>query len=330
MITIDSSWICSTDYHLSIVSSTIDTLQCNMNALQAKVNMLSGIIEASNDSVSNQLSAASLWLEIIAIIIAVAGVFLGFYITKKKNQVENLTETVEKFAKIIDEKKAVVDNVAKDAEALDKKIHNSISSLYADLHKEETRALLNRLVQEPGDISNLIRLLLARDMEDELFPKLKEAYLKFKSMPDNEGNIDLENENDDSSGELSSIIIFPDNKEADYILLFFQHYSFQSVNDDEIRPKMIEYFQQNCRLAFKRDIIKSTLDLCKALSDDDSTFNKEDVLVAYLKALNKCKHGTLKDLRNIMEQNIHPRDLLTSAIGRCKAESVNLKLFEIA
>lgn len=300
--TVDSSWICATELQLNDVSGSIDTLQCKLNALEEKMVFMSNIIESSNDSISNQLSAATLWLEIIAIIIAIVGGVVGFYINRKKHQVEAM-------AKVIDEKKEIVDKMAKDTEELDKKIHENLSALYKDLRKEETNALLDRLVLEPKDISNLIRILFARELESDAYLKLKEAFLKFKG----EGLNDVE------------LVGY----EQSYMCLFFQHFSYKSLQDDDIRQMLVKYFTYVCNAAFKRDIIISTREICKALSDEASTFNKEDVLVGFLKAINASKHKTLEEVKNILEQNIIPQSLLQNAIKRCKDDNVYLQLFGI-
>lgn len=70
--------------------------------------------------------------------------------------------------------------------------------------------------------------------------------------------------------------------------------------------------------------------LCRALSNETSTFNKEDILVNYLKAIDKSKHKTFMDLKNIFEQNLVPQTLLQSAIKRCKKEKVYLQLFNVS
>lgn len=322
---IDSIWITNTEYQLNNVSCEVDTLQYRLFAIQDKTDMLSAIIETSNESISNQLSAATFWLEAIAIIIAIGGGILGYYVTRKKRQIEAIAQT-------IDEKKQIVDKVAKATEELDKKIHSDMTSLYDDLRKEETNALLDRLIFEPGDITNLIKQLFARDLDDEFYIKLKEAYLKLLSTVDDE---------EKSKKDTDKTVIKPRNilynnlgyketAEGDYVLLFFQHFCYLSIKDADICPSLVVGFGVSCNLAFKRDIIKSTIDLCKALSESDSVFNKEDVLTAYLKALNNSKHRNLNELRNIMEQNITPQALLHNAIERCTKDKVYLELFGVS
>ena len=159
--------------------------------------------------------------------------------------------------------------------------------------------------------------MLARDLDEEGFAKVREAYLKLVDEP--------EEELDEGMG----FIRVGASSSEDYILIFFQHYCNQAVKDDLIRPELVKGFAENSNKAFKRDIIKSTIDLCRALSDETSTFNKEEVLTAYLKALNGCKHKNLEELRNILEQNITPQALLEKAKEQCTKDGVYLSLFGI-
>lgn len=302
MSNLDSLWILSTDNQFSELSRAVDSVQYQLTMLQTKTDLVTGIIETSNDSIANQLSSASTLLEIIAIVIAVVGGIVGLYINRKKQQVEELAKTV-------DEKKKLVDSIAETTKKLDEQINNNVSDLYKKLRKEETNTLLDRLVLEPYDICNILSLLLARDLDDDGFAKIKESYLKL-----DESSLDcIPGEQYDYKGN--------------YLLLLFQHYCCQSMQDDRIRPAMMERFDEEMKQAFKRDIIKSTIDFCKAISDNDSSFNKEEALLAYLKAVNGSKFAALADLKNILEQNITPKELLQKAIDKCKNEGVYLAMF---
>lgn len=296
MNAIDSTWVNNTELQLNHFEKNIDSLQNRLDLLQTKTDMLMGIIGTSNDSVSNQLSAAGYILAILAVILTLASIFLGLYIRKKRAEIEAIGKTIEG-------KKETMERMEKSIIELDEKIHGNLRDLYKALRKEETEALVGRLVYEPKDISNLAPLLLARDLDANSFEKIKEAYLKIKG-------------NDEEKSDIYQ-----------YILLFFQHFFQQAIKDDDIRPQLVKSFTDAFESAFKRDIIKSTIDLCKALSDDYSTFNKEDVLIEYLKALNESKYNKLEELKNIMEQNIQPKELLKNAIDSCERSGIKLDIF---
>lgn len=314
----DSIWAKALEAHNDSLQRSVDALQAKLEALQSKTDLLTNVVETANDGVSNQLSSATHLLEVIAILIAVGGLALGSYISHKKRQIEKMAQTVddkkkvvEELAKVVDEKKDNVDIIAKSTEELDKKIHGDLAGLYKDLRKEETNALLDRLIQEPFDICNVSDLLLAREIENSGFLKLKEAFLKLLKEQDGE-----KPENIDKTYQIR------------YVILFFQHFCFEALIDEEVAPSVIEYLDAGCQTAFKRDIIKSTTELCKAVSSEKAIFNKEDVLVQFLLVLNHSWHRNFKELRIIIEENITPNEILQRAIERCKKDKVELQLFE--
>lgn len=307
MNNIDSIWVQSITTRLDELSQGMDSIQSRTDLLRTHTDMLSNIIETSNNSIANQLTAIDVLLALVAVVVGVASVILGIYISRKKQEIETIANTVA-------EKKLLVDEVANTTKKLDEQIHCGLKDLYQQLRKEETTALLDRLVLEPRDVSNLCQLLLARDLDDNGFYKIKEAYLKLTSS--REG---FENQ-DEYDASIEPYI-------HDYMILLFQHYCYDSLKDDQICPDLIKVFETMCNCAFKRDIIKSTIDLCRAVSEKDSAFNKLEVLTEYLKAINNSQHKKLIDLKNIFKQNISLGSFLQNAIEQCKKDGVYLELF---
>ncbi len=310
MYTIDSVWVAATEIQIENLGEEVDSLQYSLQMLQDKTDLLMSIVEVSNGSVSKQLAAAGYLLALIALLITIASIFLGLYIRRKKIEIETIGKTVE-------EEKSSVKSMVKATKELDKQINGNLTALYNKLRVEETNSLLERLVLEPRDISNLLPLLFARDMDECSFPTLRKAYLNLIDAKESDNN------------EVDSYHNSIDTYVQSYMMSFFQHFCYQAVEDDIIRPEFISHFGLSCNQSFKRDIIKSTIDFCKALSDNNATFNKEDALVAYLKALNSSKHKDYEELKNILEQNISSKELITLAIERCKNEGVYITLFGI-
>lgn len=314
----DSIWARALEAHADSLQNKVDLLQAKLDDLQGKSEFLSNVVETANEGVSNQLSAANNLLALVAVIMVIVGIWIGIYIAKKKKQIDVMAstvdakkKTVEQLAEFVDKKKEKVVEIAKSTEELDKKIHGDLTGLYKDLRKEETNALLDRLIQEPFDICNVSDLLLAREIENSGFLKLKEAFLKLLK----EEKSELP-ENIDKTYQIR------------YVVLFFQHFCCEALIDEEVAPSIIENLYAGCQTAFKRDIIKSTTELCKAVSSENAKFNKEDVLVEFLLALNHSWHKNYKELRIIIEENITPKVLLQSALERCKKDKVELLLFE--
>lgn len=164
MNNIDSIWAKTINTRIDGLTNSVDSLQSRTDLLRAHTEMLSSIIETSNDSISNQLTAIDVLLALVAVVVGVASIILGIYISRKKQEIEAIANTVA-------EKKLLIDEVASTTKKLDDQIHSGLKDLYQQLRKEETNTLLDRLVLEPMDVSNLCRLLLARELEVDGYSK---------------------------------------------------------------------------------------------------------------------------------------------------------------
>lgn len=307
------------DNYTDSIQGLIDSLQSKLEGLQAKTDLLYNVVETSNDGVSNQLSAANNLLALVALIMVIIGIWLGLYIAKKKQQIEKMADTIDKknkavkqFAEIVDEKKEQIDIIAKTTVNLDKKIHSDLSGLYKELRIEETNALLDRLIIEPQDVGNLCTLLCARDIDETGYAKLKTAYLKMKRMlvEPMQGNCVCD-------------------YSEDFLVLFYQHFFSQAIKDEEVSPDFESYYGEIFARAYRRDVIKSTHELCQVLSEETSCIEKDMVLITYLKALNCSQYSKLTELKNVFEQNIIPRTLLQNAIEHCITDNVYLSFLGI-
>ena len=315
----DSIWVKALEAHSDSLQSKVDLLQAKLDALEGKTEFLANVVETANDGVSNQLSASNNLLAIVGVIVTIAAIWLGVQIEKKWHKMQSMAatvdekkKTVEELAKIVDEKAEKVDNIAQETEDLDKKIHSSLTTLYQDLRKEETNALLDRLVQEPKDVSNLNTVLMAREIDESGYSKFREAYDKLKKE-------EAEHNNE----------FFTHDYIGEYFVLFYQHFFYQAIKDDTISSEFGKFYDSILSRAYESDVIRSTIGLCAALSEDDITHNKEDILVDYLKALNRSQYKELIGLSDVFEHKMTTKELLQNAINRCTKEGVYLSFFGI-
>lgn len=283
------------------MSSLMVLLQLLSDVYSEEIESLRELINASNDLISNDLSSINTVLTVASLVISIACVLFGMYVTYLSNRMKKMKDAVDVEAGKIKETAAVV----KDTDA---KIQSDISGLYKKLQKEETISLLHRLEEEPLDIGNLAKQLLARTIDDDCYGILKNAFMNL---------IDL-----------YVTAEYYQEERKDYLLLFFQHFTYLSIKDDDIRPLLILSFSNDFQCAFKRDINVSTKDLCRALSEKDASFDKESVLVEYLKALNKSKYKSEFALKNILSESIQNQCLLPNALDRCRKEGEVISLFE--
>ena len=281
-----------------------DTTQYLQN-INDNVDAILRIVDVSNSTIANEISAINTMLVAFTIVFGVVGVLLGVYISWLQRKVSKMSDNIaEKEQKIISMAKAVTET--------DEKIHSDIRGLYDDLREEETMALLRRLAEEPLDISNLSNLLMARALSSEGFTILKQAYIKLKSI----------------GPEIDNDRFLEPSYRQQYIVIFFQHYLRESVLDEDIRPDIVKECKYSMNCAFKRDIIKSTEDFCMALSDSKVQFDRVLLVVDYLKALNQSKYANFVELKSIFQEKLDP-SLLVEAIDKCTTAKVYLKLFEV-
>lgn len=244
-------------------STSVDTLKYLQN-INENIEAVKHVVDISNSTIANEISAVNTLLVTFTIIFGLVGIGLGIYITWLQGKVSIMRDNIEN-------KEHTIITLAQKIEDTDKKIQSDISGLYKQLREEETITLLRRLEEEPQDISNLEGLLLARSINNEEgFPILKSAYMNLLKAENDQKDVDL----------------FDDCK-GSYMILFFQHFLYESLLDDDIREDLRKAFEIGCQCAFKRDILKSTKDLCMLLSESDAPFEKEPMLVDYLKAINQ-------------------------------------------
>ena len=127
------------------------------------VEQLSTVIEISNSSIGNALSATNTFIAIAALIVAVAAIVLGVYVYKMERKIKDMKDAVS-------EKEEEV-------KKLTDQINNDINGLFDRIRREDTKAYLKRLEEVPRDITNIGQLLLARPFADEDYAALKRAYL---------------------------------------------------------------------------------------------------------------------------------------------------------
>lgn len=282
-----------------------DTLKYLQN-LNENVDAVRRIVDVSNSTIANEISAVNTMLVAFTIVFGVVGVFLGFYISWLQRKVSKMSDNIEK-------KEQTIMSLAEAVEKTENKIQSDISGLYAKLREEETIALLKRLEEEPLDISNLSKLLLARPIGIEGYPILKSAYLNLRNI----------NKEQNASGMDYT------EYESPYLLLFFQHYMYQALMDDDIREDLRKEFYNGCQCAFKSDIIRSTKDICRVLSKSNVRFEKKSILVDYMKAIEKSGFRKLQELKDIFQNEINDKSLLVDAIDQCTSDKVYLEMFGV-
>lgn len=85
---------------------------------------------------------------------------------------------MDKMKKSVEQKEQDIIRLKEIVESTNRQIQDDIHGVYERLRLEETNTLIERLRQVPEDISNIINLLLSRDLPETSFSILREAYDK--------------------------------------------------------------------------------------------------------------------------------------------------------
>ena len=223
------------------------------------------IVSIANESIANQLSAINILLAVVSIVLAVGGIWLGLYISRKAQDVEKLN-------------KASQEAKAKSEEIL-RLINEDINGLYERLKEAETENLIKRLMKVPEDIGNLSELLLSRDIPDSLFGDLKRAYLSFK---------DRSKSTPDYSGGLDS-----------YRLLIYQNFIGLAICDPDIKSDIMAFSSHFMDAAFNSDMEKITEKFFSTAVKVGLASMKEDI-EKFFAELSKSRYKDYERLYEIM------------------------------
>jgi hypothetical protein len=250
----------------------------NINSRQdyqsEQVNNQVGLINTAFGGISAELSSSSNFIGAFGIIITIISVLLGVYITKIERNIKSMksdNETLlQKNIKIRQELESLSDKITKDS-----------TGLYKIIHNEESNYILNRLISVPEDINNLFSSLTSRDLIEDNFLYLKEAFMQIKGG----GTYD-----------------------ASYLILFFQHFSGLSTLDDDIKSDFIKNLKISFSNSYKNDVIKSINDFFnKILKQDISNYNVE--INNYIVELGKSKFKVNDEIYFTLYNTVKGKDL---------------------
>lgn len=186
-------------------SLNIELLRNNVEILGSQVTSLKDLLSHSNDTIANEIAISDRFLSIASIVFALTALLIGVYITWCSNKMDKMKKSVEQKERDIIRLKEIV-------ESTNRQIQDDIHGVYERLRLEDTNTLIERLRQVPEDISNIINLLLSRDLPETSFSILREAYDKV-----------------DKPAYIKK-----------YFVLFFQHFADRILKDSKLRSYLIK------------------------------------------------------------------------------------------
>ncbi|MEJ7740591.1 MAG: hypothetical protein WKF97_24505 [Chitinophagaceae bacterium] len=240
----------------SILNAKLNTVNIRIKELEKEIETERNINDKTFNSISTQISAASLTLTIMGIAFTVIAIIVGVYVTYVER----------KIIKIGEENKGLLnknERIKKDVEDLNRLIQGDIQGLYEKLKRQETIDLIDRLNKVPKDVSNISTLLLSRELHTEDFDKLRKAYQKLNNVGS--------------------------SYKDDYKLLFFQHFLTLTLKDEDLKKEILDYIPTAIRCSFENDILKSTHDFIVAVIDKGLN-NFKNEINKYFVGLSSSEH----------------------------------------
>ena len=253
------------------------------------VEQLSTVMEISNSSIGNALSATNTFIAIAALIVAVAAIVLGVYVYKMERKIKDMKDAVSK--------------KEEEVKKLTDQINNDINGLFDRIRREDTKAYLKRLEEVPRDICNIGDILSTRQLLDEDYQKLKNAYLKIKI-------------NDEDKLEDGLFGTYGDW----YKTLLFEHFPGRSIKDPDIREDIVDFFETGVGEAFLNDIEKEVKEIGEVLSDKTALKNREVILLKLRKAISTSEFNNNTQILDCLKDSLNDSDLWETVDKKFKEE----------
>lgn len=281
---------------IQVEASVADISHCQrvmeneVSLLEKKTDAIGELVSESTSTISNEIAASDRLMGILSVVISIMVVVLGIYVAWMQRRVFQISDTVKRMSDEVEKKKEEVSNLAKE-------INSNFEALYLRIRRADTKAYVRRLEQVPLDDMNFGDLLLARELEDEDFIPLKNAYIKV---------VELGKES------FRPRFAGPDHGEM-YRLLFFQHFLGRAVLDDFLRGKLVPDFDRLVMCCFDNDIKKCMSDIAPVLSHRSVPFDRVSVLKKLLEALDKSEFCDDEEVYTILKNGISDEDLWEAA-----------------
>jgi len=243
--------------------------------LKDKLDFQQKMSEQSIGGISNQLESASYNLTLFGLLFAIAAILLGLYVTYIERKIVKIGE---------ENKELLTKNqtIKEDVEALNKLIQSDIYNLFLKIKREETVHIINRLIKVPKDISNVLEILLSREIDEENFAKVKLAYSNL--------------------GENGKT----DHKKS-YHYLLFQHFFGQSLKDETIRKEILNFIPTGVKQSFENDIIKSMQEFVTVIVDKGIQEFKAEINMLF-KGLTNSEHKKYDEVYKLLFDNLKTRN----------------------
>lgn len=285
---------------LSQYRHTLDSLENGQSFFATKLEATEALMNEHLSVISNELSASDRFLVYFGIFLTVLSIMLGVLVSTMERKMKDMSKQVSDMEADITKKRDEIVQI-KD------QINNHFDDFYNRIRRADTVSLLKRLDAVPLDISNLIRVLSARDLESEDFDVLKSAYKKLI----------------ESGKEAERVEVTGPTYGFEYKVLFFQHFPGKSITDDLLRNRIQTDFSGLIDCCFDNDIKKSMSDIAPILHQTGLAFDRVTLLTDLLQALRESEFKDNAEVFSILQNGIADDELwdkANAAINNIKQE----------
>ena len=321
---------------LELCKKELSICEISLHSIDEHVDRTNETISNQISSSSHIISTWGIIFSIISILLTAFGVVFGFYINRMWRKISDLQENAQRLMKDFDQKiieiseqqqrvsanqteivnlqskintdaDQIRQNLAEGEKQLEKlqelygKFKENSSKIYSQLHKEETKRIIERLKEVPEDISNVESVLLSRDLDDASFSDVYEAY---KTLIQRYFDISQLHDVDELRKTNPSF----SDKEDGYAILFAQHFFKQSIATEDLRNLLRKKLSYLMSCYYKNDAEKSTKDFKMGLQQVEEKLSNE-MLKEYILALVKSKYANFKELYEILLTDLNEEQL---------------------
>lgn len=255
------------------IENIIEDIRSRIDDTKENYKLLYDGAKDQNNQLSFQISFLSCLMAAFSIFLTVIGSFFAWYINHQYKKI-----------------KEIKNDVAETQEY----INQNNKKLYEEIKRDETISLIERLKDVPEDVANIAQLLFFKELKEEDFINLKDAYLKY---------LEIETE----------------EKET-YLSLLLQHFPYLSLKDNGLRKDIISNIDYTMFDAmFQRDIKHFFDDSFKYLEEFE--INSDD-------SQNIIKKSFYQYYKSKFKMNIELNDYIKDLIKKYKLTSD--KIYDIA
>lgn len=299
----------------------IAILQKEVEVCEKSLRCIDEHVDRANEKVSTQIAASSHTIQVwgwiisaLAILASLAGIFFARHINKLRKNIaalyleaekklkqakeasDDIDETQQRAMSQLNEGKKVLTEVESKIQELQliySNIQENATAIYESVKREETKALLARLVNVPEDVTNMQTVLLVRLLKEEDYQILLKAYENLINQYQQIYGTSTTEELRKKSPQFAY-------KESAYVMLFAQHFMGRAIMMPELRHLLQDMFGDLFKdYFFINDAEKCTEDFKAGVMQLDEA-TQINLITDYILAIHKSRFDKFSGLYDML------------------------------